>query len=121
MTIKEKGLYEDMATVKQWMLDIDRRIGSYHSDIKLYKDDTKEYIGDQLKIFKGDIFEHINKVGAAQRIDMQANRDYCETENKHLYKAINSLKARMDKVAYGTGGALFIIGLIAWAIETLAK
>lgn len=114
-------LVEDVATLKQQTIDLGRRIDSYHASIanyeairRLEKTDMERYVADQNKIQLGDIKEHINKVSALQKIDIEKSRDYCEEENRGIKKSISALKTRMDKVAYGTAGAVGVVSAIAW-------
>lgn len=93
-------------------------------DIAALKEQTsnfKGYVGDQIKICTGEIKDHINMVGAAQRKDIETSRKECQLETERLQEGLENLKSRMDKVAYSTAGAIFIIGLLAWGFETFAR
>lgn len=93
--------------------------------LKTQQSNFERFVSDQIKICTADIKEHINKVGEKQRIDIQANRDYCEAENINIVNSIHQTNDRINKFKYTFAGGLgvisMIVAIIAWVVSAFAK
>lgn len=129
---KQVNLLEDVTTLKQGMLDVVRRVESYHAAIqnqeelrKIDKQDMKDYFGDKITILTGELKEHINKVNDKSRADYDKKHEEVKKKVEETKKIANIAKQDVKdvkKTGYIFASIMSGFGLLlGWILDIYHK